>query len=668
MIKSVCGYCGVGCGIEFDETRLIGTLSHPCNSGLICKKGESELETIRTSTRLYHPKLRGDTSLTFTDVSFDKALHEIARNIRQTTPERVAFYVSGQMLTEDYYVANKLAKGFIKTANIDSNSRTCMASAVVAHQKVFGVDYVPVTMEDIDTTDLLILIGANVAEAHIVLFNRIKKAKKRGMKLIVIDPRYTPTAELADLYLPIQAGGDIDFLNLVAKRMIDEKEYDEPFLAENVEGFESFKSKLSRTPTLKALKRAGLTHHEFDMFWALWKESPRIISAWTMGLNQSVQGVDNNLAIINLHLLSGKINKVGCGPFSLTGQPNAMGGREVGAFATQLAVHLGFEEESIKHVENFWKTQGIPRKSGLCATEIMDYALEGKIDVLIICHTDPIYHLPHRHKTEEALSRIPLVVEINAYNSSETLKYAHILLPATPWGEKEGVQTNLDRTLSFQSRLSIPQGEAKPDWEIFALLGQALGFHEAFSFRHSQEVFEEFCAMTHLSPQHHLNLSHLSYESLKTTPFRWGEELSKHFLTSQHKAKLFFVQSYHLSEQPSTEYPFTLLTGRTRDQWHSGTKTGFVDSLLSHQPLSFVEIHPSDARKYKIESGDLVLVQSRRGSLITTALVTPKIRQKAIFIPVSERQINYLTPDILDKDSKEPDYNHTAVKLVKIRR
>lgn len=661
MIRSVCGYCGVGCGLEFDKDKLIGEITYPVNEGTLCSKGVSELISIETSSRLLRPHMRFSIHEEYKITTWEESLNAIASKIEQTPKEKIGFYLSGQLLTEDYYIANKLGKGFIGTNNVDTNSRTCMSSAVVAYKKSLGADFVPLRMHDIFKANLLILAGANTAEAHVVFHNQIKKAKKQGLKVVVIDPRLTDTAKVADLYLPLRAGSDIDFFNLISKRLIDEELYNKEFVAEHINNFELLKNKFKRVPTTKMLKRTGLSHEQFEEFFALYKKSENIITAWTMGLNQSVQGVDKNLALINTHLLSGKIFKAGNGPLSLTGQPNAMGGREVGGLSTMLAVHLGFDDKSIKKVSDFWKTDKIDNKPGLTATQM----LEAKLDVLIICHTDPVYHLPNRHKVEELMQKIPLVVEINAYENSETSKFAHIKLPAAPWGEKEGTQTNLDRTITKQEKLTRTSIECKPDWEIFQLLAQKLGFKEAFNFKNTQEIFEEYQAMTQLND--YMDIAEINYAKLREKPFIWGEKI-KNFLTPDKKGNLFFVENKLLSEKTSLEYPFILLTGRTRDQWHSGTKTNLPATLLKFKELNFCEIHPNDAELLGIKDADEILVSSIRGTLKTKAFVTERINEKNIFIPISNREVNYLTNDLLDKESFEPDYNHSAVKIENMSR
>jgi len=660
MIKSVCGYCGVGCGLEYSIGSLSGDKTYPINEGKLCSKGASELISIDSSSRQLNPLVRDTIYESYSLTTWKDSISKIASAIKNTSKEKVGFYLSGQLLTEDYYIANKLGKGFIGTANVDTNSRTCMSSAVVAYKKSIGADFVPLRMNDIFSSDLLILAGANTAESHVVFHNQIKKAKKNGLKVVVIDPRYTDTAKSADLYLPIKAGSDIDFFNLLSKKIIDNNLVDVKYITKYVNGYELLKNKLKSMPEEKMLKRTGLSLEEFEKFWNIYKNSENIITAWTMGLNQSVQGVDKNLALINTHLLSAKIFKKGNGPLSLTGQPNAMGGREVGGLSTMLAVHLGFEEESVKKVSDFWGSKNVASKPGLTATQM----LEADLDVLIICHTDPIYHLPNRNRVEELIKKIPLVVEINAYKNSQTSKYAHIILPAAPWGEKEGTQTNLDRTITKQEKLTQSSTECKSDWEIFQLIAQELGFKKEFNYKNAKDIFLEYQEMTKLNS--YMDISKAKYDELSSKPFIWGENI-KEFFTKDKKANLFYVENKLLSEQTDLEYPFLLLTGRTRDQWHSGTKTNLAKTLLRYKKLNFVEINTNDAQMLNIKTGDKVLISSRRGEIYSKALLTHDINAKTVFVPISNTEVNYLTNNLLDKESLQPDYNHSAVKITKVK-
>lgn len=654
----MCGYCGVGCGLEYNSDALKGNKTYPVNSGKVCQKGVSELISMQPDSRLLKPLVRNSLNDDFTQTTWSKAIAQVAQKIQQTSKEKIGFYLSGQLLTEDYYIANKLGKGFIGTSNVDTNSRVCMSSAVVAYKKTIGADFVPVRMKDIFDADLLILTGANTAEAHVVFHSHIKKAKKSGLKVVVIDPRKTLTAQDADLHLAIKPGGDIDLFNLISKRLIEEDLYDKKFVDKNINNFEELKNGLALADSDEMLKRTGLSKEEFEEFFELYKQNENIITAWTMGLNQSVQGVDKNIALINTHLLTGKIFKKGNGPFSLTGQPNAMGGREVGGLATMLAVHLGFDKQSMEKVSRFWKSDNVANKTGLPATKM----LEADLDVLIICHTDPIYHLPNRHKMQELIKKIPLVVEINAYDNSQTAPYAHIRLPASPWGEKEGCQTNLDRTITKQEQLVDKMGESKADWEIFQLIAQELGYKEAFDFKNVKEIFNEYKEMTKLNE--HMDIHKVDYDNLCKETFVWGEDI-RSFLTPDKRGNLFFVRNKELSEQRCEQYPFTLLTGRTRDQWHSGTKTNIPGVLLKYKTLNFCEINYDNAKRLNIADGDKIKIVSKRGELKTVATVTKTMQKNCIFIPISNKEVNFLTLDLYDQESMEPDYNHSCVNIIK---
>lgn len=668
MTKTVCAYCGVGCKFEIDNGKLKGLKNYPINSGMACAKGLSQIKTINTN-RLLKVQQRENISDDFITSNYAESLSFIASKIQQTDPKRVGFYLSGQMLNEDYYVANKLAKGFVGTANCDTNSRTCMASAVVGYKKSFGVDYVPVRIEDIDYCNLMIIIGANPAETHVVLFNKIKKAQKAGMKVVLIDPRFTASAKIADIYLPLKVGTDIDLLNLLSLKLIKNSNIDYEFIQNYSNDFNEYKKGLLSLDEDKLLQSTQIDKELFEEFYKLFIQSENIITAWTMGLNQSIQGVDKNLSVNNLHIITGQINKKGSGPFSLTGQPNAMGGREVGGLSTTLGVHLDFDGkdgENCKKVSKFWDTNKLPTENGLTAFEMIEKASQGELDILIICHTDPIYHLPNRHFVENSLKKIGLVVEINAYKDSETSKFSHIQIPAVPFGQKEGTQTNMDRTLTRVEQFEAKNGILQ-DWEIFAKLGQCLGYEKEFNYKNTQDVFKEYQNMTRLSYLQHLNIFEADYKTLETQPFEWGKNLYKNnqFLTINKKANLFFIQNHNLSEQSTKEFPFILLTGRTRDQWHTGSKTTQIQSLLKYKELNFVEINGEDAKELNLTDDDIVEVSSSRGRLQATIVIS-KINKKTIFIPISHKSINYLTDDRVDPLSKEPDYNHSAVKIEKI--
>jgi ferredoxin-nitrate reductase len=632
---TVCGYCGVGCGLEadLDKLKISGNSNHITNGGLLCSKGSSQLKFI-AKDRVLKPLFRKNIDDQFSHISWNDALEIISSKIKKTAPDKIGFYLSGQLLNEDYYLANKLAKGFIKTNHVDTNSRTCMASAVVGYKKSLGLDFVPVTQNDAIESDLFILIGSNIAESHIVFSQKIKSARKRGLKVIVIDPRNTKTADFGDLHIKIKSGKDLFFLNAVSKRLFELGEFNP-----NIEliGYEDYLKKLEEVDVLQSLSVAGVSEDDFNQFLDFWVSSNNIVSSWTMGINQSVNGVASNLAIINLHLLTGKIFLPKNGPLSLTGQPNAMGGREVGGLATTLAVHLDYTSENVKKVEEFWDTSEIPQKSGLTAFEMVE---NGNLDLLLVSHTDPVFHLPNRNLIEEKFREIDFVVELNSYQNSETSKFAHLILPASPFGEKLGTQTNLDRVVNLQTTLFPKSGESLQDWEIFAKIGEKLGFGDKFNFRNSEEVFEEYKRMTKLSPD--IDIWKTSYEELKNEPFRWGENFKFQ------KANLIFPQFLDLSERVSDNYPLQLLTGRLSNSWHSGTKV--------ETDANFVQISEEDSERYNLKSGNMVKISSRYGDVTLKVDVSKSLEKGYIFIPMHFRGVNYLTNSLLDPFSKEPDY------------
>ncbi len=664
VLNTKCAYCGVGCGIEVESEKLRGQKTHPTNSGELCMKGATLLETRKMDHRLLRPLYRKQLSDDFQEIGWDRAIDLLVSTIASTPPDRQAYYLSGQLLTEDYYVANKFVKGFVGTNNVDTNSRTCMSSAVMAYKKSLGADYVPVTMEDVYHADLLFIIGGNPAEAHPILFNHIKKARKDGLKIVVADPRRTMTASHADLFLQLQVGSDIDLLNALSNALIRNGRIDSAFIEEHTNGYEAFRERIMEVDLSRSIGEAGISEQDFSELVRLFRESENIVSMWTMGLNQSAQGVDKILSLINIHLITGTIGKPGNGPFSLTGQPNAMGGREVGGMATMVAVHLDFDPESVRKVSEFWGTDRIRNRKGLTALEMFDAAERDEIDLMMVLNTDPVYHLPNRSRIEKAIGKISLVVDVNAYRYSQTASHAHMLLPAAPWGEKEGVQTNMDRIITKVDRLFPAMGEARQEWEIFRLLAEKLGWN-GFGYSRSEEIFDEYKQMTRLSPDGHLDISGLSYEELEKGPVRWGENLLENgtFFTKDRKANILFTENRHLSEARSGEFPFILITGRTRDLWHSGMITSRIERLRKFKQESFVELNPDDAALFGIGEGDPVAVSTKRGEIVVPASISPDIRKGVLFIPVTDTRINYLTNDLLDPHSLQPDYNHNAARI-----
>ena len=635
MINSICSYCGVGCGLDIDKERgkISGQKEHIINSGKLCSKGVSQLKYI-DKNRILKPLFRESLEDDFSEISWEKAIKIVGDKIKETVPNKIGFYLSGQLLNEDYYLANKLAKGFIKTNIVDTNSRTCMASAVVGYKKSLGLDFVPVTQKDAIESDLYILIGSNLAESHIVLSQKIKDAKKRGLKIIVIDPRETKTSKMADLHIQIESGKDLFLLQAISKKLFELEKY-----APNIEliGYKEYVKQIKEVDISENIEIAGVSKSQFQDFISLWIASENIVTSWTMGINQSVNGVAGNLAIINLHLLTGKIFKDKNGPLSLTGQPNAMGGREVGGLSTTLAVHLDYTSENIKKVEKFWNTKNIPTENGLTAFEMIE---KGALDFLLVSHTDPVYHLPNRNLVENEFRKIGFVVEINAYKNSETSKFSNMILPASPFGEKYGTQTNLDRVVNLQKPIYKKSGDSLQDWEIFAKIGIELGFKREFSYLDSESVFEEYKKMTKLSPD--IDIWKTSYSDLEIEPFRWGD--GYYF----QKANLIFPAYEKGADDVSTEFPLLLLTGRVANSWHSGTRIS--------SDTAFCNISKNDSLKFGILEKQKISVISAFGKIQIIAKISNTVQDGTVFIPMHFRGINYLTNSNLDRFSKEPEY------------
>lgn len=536
--KTTCPYCGVGCGIEISNNKIIGDALHPANSGSLCVKGVALAESLQMPSRLlYPPKLREK------EVSWQVITDLIAQEIHQAKaefgPDSVAMYVSGQLLTEDYYVANKLMKGYVGSANIDTNSRLCMSSAVAAHVRAFGEDVVPVNYDDIDKTELLIICGANTAWTHPVLFRRVQQARENNpnLKLVVIDPRETVTAQQADLHLPIKNdGGDVSLFNGLLKFLIEQQCIDSEYINSHTDGFDALAEEVSdlRYDVTNLTSSIGISEEKLTTFFQWFAQSPTAITLFCQGgVNQAENGVDKGNAIINAHLATGKIAKSGCGPFSITGQPNAMGGREVGGLANQLAVHRAFDADSIKQVQAFWDSPEIATKPGLKAVELFEAVERGEIKVLWIMATNPVVSLPDNQMVKRALEACPFVIVSDITAESDVAKYADVLLPAAGWGgEKQGMVTNSERRMSRQRQFQIPPGEVKPDWWAISQVGQALCTLEktqnGFAFTSERAVFREYAAMTGMNADsplkldlsQHANLTEQEYE--EWVPTQWG--------------------------------------------------------------------------------------------------------------------------------------------------
>ena len=669
-VRTTCPYCGVGCGISAIVTgdravTIAGDKDHPANSGKLCSKGTHLAETVGLEGRLLHPMIGEQQA------DWDEALDLVAGRMRDCLaehgPDSVAFYVSGQLLTEDYYAANKLMKGFIGSGNIDTNSRLCMASAVAAHNRAFGEDVVPCNYDDLDAADLILLVGSNTAWCHPVIWQRIERARqRRGTKLVVIDPRRTETAEQADLHIPISPDGDTALFNALLAEMATCGLVDQAYLGRHVDVPIDFWDNLSGD--------SGIEPKLFKQLAALVAAHPRMITLFSQGANQSVGGTDKGNAIINLHLATARINRTGAGPFSITGQPNAMGGREVGGLSNMLACHLGFSEAERAGVAAFWDTERVCTGPGLKAVEMFRAVHDGRIKFLWVMATNPAVSMPDAGFVREALAKCPTVIVSDVIADTDTAKLAHIRLPALAWGEKDGTVTNSERCISRQRPLFAPPGEARADWRIIADVGARLGWKEAFSWRNSAAVYREYAAMTALAQRSgkqldltdHAAISDWQYETMK--PFRWGgvHPLAKRFSHPDGKARLVSVAPPKASRSPA--FPLRLNTGRYRDQWHTMTRTGLSPTLSQHRREPEVEVHPEDAAG--LIDGGLAAVVTAQGRTVFRVAITAAQRGGDIFVPMhwtdamaGEGRCNMLSGQAADPVSGQPGFKNTAARI-----
>ncbi|MGI3096000.1 nitrate reductase [Vibrio diabolicus] len=616
--KTTCPYCGVGCGIEISNNKIIGDALHPANSGSLCVKGVALAESLQMPSRLLYPKLREK------EVSWQSVTDLIAQEIHQAKaefgPDSVAMYVSGQLLTEDYYVANKLMKGYVGSANIDTNSRLCMSSAVAAHVRAFGEDVVPVNYDDIDKTELLIICGANTAWTHPVLFRRIQQARENNpnLKLVVIDPRETVTAQQADLHLPIKNDRDVSLFNGLLKFLIEQQCIDSEYINSHTDGFDALAEEVSdlRYDVTNLTSSIGISEEKLTTFFQWFAQSPAAITLFCQGVNQAENGVDKGNAIINAHLATGKIAKSGCGPFSITGQPNAMGGREVGGLANQLAVHRAFDADSIKQVQAFWDSPEIATKPGLKAVELFEAVERGEIKVLWIMATNPVVSLPDNQMVKRALEACPFVIVSDITAESDVAKYADVLLPAAGWGEKQGMVTNSERRMSRQRQFQIPPGEVKPDWWAISQVGQALCTLEktqnGFAFTSERAVFREYAAMTGMNADSPLKLNLSEYANLteqeyeEWVPTQWGGERPfADGIYSHPDGKARFVVTSELPQRLERTKGWWLNTGRQRDQWHTMTRTGHIAHLAASELEPTVYMNTLSATQNRLKAGQL---------------------------------------------------------------
>ena len=703
IVKTLCPYCGVGCGLEVVETtkeptikfpdrfKVRGDRSHPSSQGMVCVKGATIAESIQKD-RLLHPMMRDRLDDQFRQVSWDEALDAIANRMQQVIATKGAdalcMYGSGQFQTEDYYIAQKLFKGCLGTNNFDANSRLCMSSAVSGYVKSLGADGPPCCYEDLELTDCLFAIGTNTAECHPIIFNRFRKYHKKNphVKLVVVDPRRTQTAEAADLHLAIQPGTDIDLLNGIAHLLLRWGKCDREFIEQHTTGFAEF-SEITQLYTPEFVsRRCGIDIDDLLLAAKYWAESPRVLSIWSMGVNQSTQGTAKVQCIINLHLLTGQIGKAGSGPFSLTGQPNAMGGREAGGLANLLpGYRFVANPQHRAELESFWGLPAgqISNQVGRTAWDIIRGLESNEVDFLWIAATNPAVSFPDLVRTKAALLRSPFTVYQDAYYPIETSAFAHILLPATQWSEKTGTMTNSERCVTLCQAFQSPLGEARDDWAIFAEVGRRLGFNDKFNFKTSADVHAEFVQITRDRPCDMTGISHAKLAELGVMQWNASDQNPEQdhihnkrlytdlqFHTPDRKARFGAYHSKGVFEAPDEQFPFILTTGRLYGHWHTQTRTGRIDKIRQMYPNPFIEIHPKDANKFGINNGDLVEVKSRRGSSKFPALVTNAIARGVLFVPMhwgtlwaDNAEANSLTHPEACPDSKQPELKACAVAI-----
>lgn len=691
--KTTCSYCGVGCGMVVkkdrkNNIRIEGDKDHPVNKGMLCSKGLNLHYAIADrSDRLLHPSMRWSRHHPLERVSWESAIARSAAVfkslIEKYGPDSVGFYVSGQCLTEEYYIANKLVKGFIGTNNIDTNSRLCMSSAVSAFNQMLGEDAVPTSYDDIEAADCFLIAGANPAWCHPILFRRIEnhKLKNPETKVIVVDPRHTQSASFADLHLQINPGTDIYLYHAIGRVLIERGDIDQAFISKHTEAFEAYRDSVFLVSVEQAAHTCDVPVSEIHLAADYIASAKGFLTLWAMGLNQSVVGVKKNSALINLNLLTGHIGKPGSGPFSLTGQPNAMGGREVGGLATMLAAHRKIDNPAHRReVADFWGVPALSAKRGLTAVEMIEALESGSLKAIWIICTNPLVSLPDATRVEKALQLARFVVVQDISNKSESTKFADVVLPAAGHLEKEGTMTNSERRISFLSKVIEPPGEAKADAEILCMFAKAMGY-KGFDYSSPAEIYREHCRLTEGT---NIDISGLTHERLKLSgSFQWPVPHPLHpgtqrlfadgrFHTQNGRARFIALEDPANRSEPVTpDFPLILTTGRIRDQWHTMTRTGKVNKLRQHINKSLLEIHPEDAIKRNICDGDVVAVTNARGQVRVTAKVTNTIKKGVVFLAMhwggsgsnDHARANNLTSFLADPVSREPDFKFSAVDV-----
>ncbi len=694
-VRTTCPYCGVGCGVlaavdAHGATTIQGDPEHPANHGRLCSKGAALGETVYLHERLLYPEIAGE------QVSWEQAIATVAGRFREIIaehgPDAVAFYVSGQMLTEDYYVANKLMKGCIGSANIDTNSRLCMSSAVAGHKRAFGEDVVPASYEDLARAKMIVLAGSNAAWCHPVLFQRIAQARKQNPDLfiVLIDPRKTQTASIADLHLALEPGSDGVLFNGLLAWLEESGEGNPQFTSQCTTGMEAAlaAARESAPDAGTVAAKCGLASADVREFYRMFARTERVVSVFSQGINQSSSGVDKINAIINCHLYTGRIGRPGMGPFSFTGQPNAMGGREVGGLANQLAAHMDIGNPAHRErVQRFWRSPAIADREGLKAVDLFDAIEAGKIKAVWIMATNPVVSLPEADRAKAALARCELVVVSDCVRETDTVRLAHVRLPALSWGEKDGMVTNSERRISRQRRFLPVPGQARADWWIVTQVARQMGFGEHFPYQSPREIFNEHAALSGFENDGErsfdigglADLSAADYADF--TPLQWPVNAAHpdgasrlygdgRFNTPDGRARFVAVTPRPPRSAISADYPFVLNSGRVRDHWHTLTRTGMSPRLSTHSFEPYAEIHPEDAASHQLKHGDLAKVASPSGEVYLRVKVSDAQRRGSLFVPIhwndafaSKARVGALLPAITDPISGQPEFKHGVARI-----
>ncbi len=697
VTSTTCPYCGVGCGVyaTADGQTVIdvtGDPKHPANFGKLCVKGSNLHHTVGAEGRLLHPSINGQTT------TYQSAIEYVAKAFQDSIalygPDSVAMYVSGQILTEDYYIANKFMKGFVGSANIDTNSRLCMSSAVAAYKRAFGSDTVPCTYTDLEEADVLVLVGSNAAYTHPILYQRMQAAKQRRpeLQIIVIDPRHSATVEGSDLHLPIYPGTDTVLFNGLLQYLYQHNVCDKTYIEQAVDGFESALAACAGWDIERVARVTGVTVDALTMFYTAFAEQKRVVTFYSQGVNQSEQGVTKAHAIINCHLAQGKIGYAGAGPFSITGQPNAMGGREVGGLANMLAAHMDIENPQDREwVSEFWQSERLASKPGLKAVDLFASVKAKQIKVLWIMATNPVVSMPNRNEIEAALAACDCVIVSDCYARNDTLAFADVILPSSTWSEKDGMVTNSERRISRQRGIVAPPGEAVHDWQVIRDVARAMGWERAFAYSSPREIFCEHAALSGWyngqdgAPVRDFNISALSqmsareYEQFKPTMWPITAEhpegnirlfADKLFYTPNRRAVMWPTPFVDHSEPADPDYPWVLMTGRYRDQWHTMTRTGRAAELALNQPEPYLHISPKAALELGIAEGNFARVNSRYGEVVLPVKYDIGLREHTCFAPIHWTQQNSHGATIsrcvssrVDPISGQPDSKFVAVNI-----